>query len=467
MRSAIVGSVAVAASAGVVIPLTRTVKPLSDEKKDEILSVVKQSSMFTGGSDLVEHMLNEMDVDYIGEVLVGTPAQSAKKMIFDTGSGDVWFVGPTPHVKDPKVDATISRYHPADSTTGVDLGREENLHYGSGPVTLDLYKDVISLPGSDVKTSLVLGAVKDMTGLKIQEVHPIDGIVGMGFPGVSRYTEDKTQNSSVFWNQLKNDGVVDKAVFTMYLDYNKHGDAAQDKSYVAFGSPDASMVSETVSFKITQENWWAFNLDKVNGSKPAFFKKDSLTIADSGTSLTMLPIRSYISIGRKSGATFQGGAFVYPDCKIPASVATELVSFTVGGSTIKVPVSQLLYAPPKEMANGMEICMLGIMPSILLGKSAPNILGDNVLRGFVSVWDGEEKAIKFGVPPENMDKNVHIQDDVLDRIIAGYEKNLQAEEANDLAFFKDIKINGLPIKHRDLIEGDIQPMLSSEAVERF
>ncbi|CAE7716813.1 PGA [Symbiodinium sp. CCMP2592] len=120
------------------------------------------------------------DVQYIGNLWIGTPTERSFRMILDTGSSDLW------------VSSNV--FDPDESSTWVsDDNSETQIRYGQGVVQGTTGTDRVCLLADPDNLCLrqellVASEVKDIS------LTTFDGILGLGLPGISHAHQDFLQN---------------------------------------------------------------------------------------------------------------------------------------------------------------------------------------------------------------------------------------------------------------------------------
>jgi hypothetical protein len=121
---------------------------------------------------------NYINMQYFGEIAIGTPPQKFK-VIFDTGSSDLWVPG-----KDCSSPKCIVKYDSAKSSTFKRVGANFQIDYLSGPVSGVSNDETVSFGGISLP-SFRFGEVQTF-GWKSDI--KFDGILGLGFKEISKTT---------------------------------------------------------------------------------------------------------------------------------------------------------------------------------------------------------------------------------------------------------------------------------------
>ncbi|KAF7254790.1 Renin, partial [Varanus komodoensis] len=122
-------------------------------------------------------LTNYLDMQYYGEISIGTPAQIFK-VVFDTGSANLWVPS---HQCSPLFSACIShnRYDSSKSSTYKPNGTEIVVQYAQGYIKGFLSQDIVrvaEIPIVQVFTEATVLSTKPFIYAMF------DGVLGMGYP---------------------------------------------------------------------------------------------------------------------------------------------------------------------------------------------------------------------------------------------------------------------------------------------
>nr|DBA33919.1 TPA: hypothetical protein GDO54_001538 [Pyxicephalus adspersus] len=126
-----------------------------------------------------EPLMNYLDVEYFGQISIGTPPQQFT-VIFDTGSSNLWV---------PSIYCTSqacmqhNRYEPSQSSTYVSNGEPFFIQYGTGNLTGILGIDQITVQGITVQDQTFAESVSE-PGNTFQDSN-FDGILGLAYPNLA------------------------------------------------------------------------------------------------------------------------------------------------------------------------------------------------------------------------------------------------------------------------------------------
>ncbi len=152
----------------------------------------------------VVKLSNYKDVQYIGDIFIGTPP-SQLSVIFDTGSNILWV---------PSYDCInclkkTSRYNPNLSSTSRETNMTKSVNYAIGFVEGNLCYDTVSLNrNKNFRVNALLF-------LNVNDEQNLTGTVGDGVFGLGIYNEDNPQIS--FIESLYNQKQINEPAFSFYL----------------------------------------------------------------------------------------------------------------------------------------------------------------------------------------------------------------------------------------------------------
>lgn len=231
----------------------------------------KYLSMFYGLSDLPETPINNyLDVQYYGEISVGTPPQNFQ-VIFDTGSSNVWV--PSSKCFSPAC-LLHPRYNASKSSTYKADGQAFDIKYGSGGVKGHVSKDVVSTSGNKLKaTDFKFGEATKLEGLAFIAAK-FEGIVGMAFDKIS------VDGLPTYVQQLHAQGQLPNQTFSFYFTKQPNTPG----SALIFGGSNTKYYSGDLKYyPLVEKSYWVISIDTahINGHYIPIGKG----IVDTGTSL--------------------------------------------------------------------------------------------------------------------------------------------------------------------------------------
>lgn len=346
---------------------------------------------------------------------VWTLLTNTSNVIFDTGSADI--VLPKKGCKTCG-DATL--FDPAKSSTySPKPGDEVQPSYGTAGATQPLAKpatadghmnsDTVTIGGVSLKNQPIFLADRYPTDIGEQPLGPnIDGIFGLGPPGVSLLGQDIGKNlSTTFWGLVES-GQLPEPVFGLALS-SGNGTTGQ----LTLGGVDKSRYKgqlEKVPFNATVSGGfgqWFMNTPTFYVNGDAVKDSDSgksfpagISIVDSGTAYIQAPDKQtakdmYAAISPEIKMLDKLGTWGAP-CKVMEKLRPKL-TFTVGAGD-----RLLNMTVPRDAFNvGEHPQHPGQCQGVILHAAKPIeiasvwVLGGPLLKGYYTAWDG--KNFELGV----------------------------------------------------------------------
>lgn len=323
------------------------------------------------------------DAQYFGEISVGKNQQPFK-VIFDTGSSNLWI--PAPNCSSCGSHPTFSESNSATYTRGPfpELAAQGfDLTYGSGEVKGYLGSDSVTMGGVAVSEQ-IFGEVYDPKGLGMAyKVGKFDGILGMAWPRIS-----VDGIPPVFQNMVAQKAVK-QPVFAFHL-----GTDGATGELVIGGVDDDHYSGDLHYLPLSNETYWEVELQGMSlGGKSV--TKVQRAIMDTGTSVLAGPTAEVAAIAKQVGAhpILPFGPYK-KEFIVPCSKLAKLPSLaiTLGGKDFTLSASDYTLDVAKTE------CMFGFT-----GIDMPPevgelwILGDVFLRKFYTVFDVGQRRV--GIAP--------------------------------------------------------------------
>ena len=348
---------------------------------------------FQNSTDSDIRLHNFWDAMYYGLIKLGTPAQPFQ-VIFDTGSSNLWVRSAT-GADGTTVPSNGKRaYVSGDSTTYVADGSPFKITYGSGEMSGFLSKDLLQV-GPLSATDVPFAEETYENGLDLDDAE-FDGILGLGFPSIS---ESGTQQQ--MFAAIKRDNPdFDNGIFSFWLG---RGAGSTPSGMVDFGglltiggANEEYYTGEITWLPIVKPAaYWQFAVEGVSCGGTEVTMKNSIAIADTGTSLLYGAPDAVEQLVRAIGLTDadynQGGYMV--ECSKVKSYPS--IAFKMQGKDFELDAEHLFLAIG-EM-DGKDYCMFGINadPGLEDPTHSYWLLGDVFLGQFYSVWDVPNQKIGF------------------------------------------------------------------------
>lgn len=273
------------------------------------------------------------NAQYYGTVQIGTPPQEMQ-VVFDTGSSDFW-VPSKGCLTESENCGSKKAFDATASTSYADVAQgaksDFNIVYGSGAVTGKFGVEKVTLAHDYTVEGQTFAMVDSTDGLgALYESAKFDGILGLAFPAISR---DPGVNTLI--PNLKEKGVMDKAMFAFFLGDNAEGE-------LAIGGYNEERMEDPTAINwvdLAQPAYWLVTMDGVKFGDTVIASSPTGGIMDTGTSLIYGPQAEVMAMTAGMGAQYvpQVGLFLIGcDTTIPD------LEFTLGGQGYTIPGDQLM-----------------------------------------------------------------------------------------------------------------------------
>ncbi|GAA5801972.1 aspartic peptidase domain-containing protein [Helicostylum pulchrum] len=327
----------------------------------------------SAGGAAIELESAYIDIEYIGQISIGTPPQKFN-MDFDTGSSDIW----VPSMSCGVTCGTHRRFNPEKSSTYVGTDNKTwALRYGDGSSVVGYTgRDIVHL-GNISQPDQLIGLVTKETAQFASDRY-LDGIFGLAFPPLA-FTN--INNSIV--EELYMSGSIPAPIVSFYLGHYRDG----GKGEVLFGDINQNYFEGELRYvPVTLKKYWQVDLSGIsvngrkvmNGSVPA--------IIDTGTTLIIVP--PYIAQEIHSVIPGSEYSSMY-GWRIPCSFAghptQEAITFNLDNQDFPILLKDFVRAKtsPSSGNSTVQMCFSGIAQA----NTPLIILGDTFLRSYYSVYD--------------------------------------------------------------------------------
>ncbi|XP_029429637.1 cathepsin E-A-like isoform X1 [Rhinatrema bivittatum] len=342
---------------------------LSDFWKSQQLDMVQYSETCPTIQSTNEPLVNYMDVEYFGEISIGSPPQNFT-VIFDTGSSNLWV---------PSVYCTSSAckqhklYQPSASDTYSADGRPFSIHYGTGSLSGIIGTDQVTVEGITVRNQQFGESVTE-PGSTFADAG-FDGILGLAYPSLA------VGGCTPVFDNMMAQNLVALPIFSVYMSRNPDSSVGGE---LIFGGFDPSRFRGDLNWvPVTAQGYWQIQLDNVMvGGQVAFCEGGCQAIVDTGTSLITGPPKSIIQLQNDIGATAVDGEYALECDNLNAMPD---VTFTIAGIAYTLTPQQYTLS---QQSEGMDFCSSGFQGLDLQPPAGPLwILGDVFIGQFYSVFD--------------------------------------------------------------------------------
>ncbi|GFO41561.1 cathepsin d [Plakobranchus ocellatus] len=232
------------------------------------------------------------DAQIYGPITIGTPGQ-VFHVIFDTGSSDLWVPSSRCSIWRNRACLNHKKYNRQKSITYEPVGEDFSVEYQAGNVSGHLSKDTITIAGMRVEDQIFGEALRE-SGIFAKTLP--DGILGMGVGTLS-----SSRQLTVFENMVRQ-GMLPAPVFSFYISRSK---SAAVGSMLTLGGIIPELYTGNFTFlHVTVPRYWEFIMDSIEvaGGRGTFCARGCNTIADSGTTLIVGPMKEANMLNKILGA---------------------------------------------------------------------------------------------------------------------------------------------------------------------
>ncbi|XP_040193555.1 cathepsin E isoform X2 [Rana temporaria] len=321
-----------------------------------------------------EPLMNYLDVEYFGQISIGTPPQQFT-VIFDTGSSNLW----VPSIYCTSQACTKhNRYRPSESTTYVSNGEAFFIQYGTGNLTGILGIDQVTVQGITVQSQTFAESVSE-PGSTFEDSN-FDGILGLAYPNLA------VDNCIPVFDNMIAQKLVELPLFGVYM--NRDSNSA-DGGELVLGGFDTSRFSGQLNWvPITVQGYWQIQVDSIQVAGQVIFCSDGCqAIVDTGTSLITGPSGDIEQLQNYIGVTNTNGEYGV-SCSTLSLMPS--VTFTINGLDYSLTPEQYM------LEDGGSYCSSGFQGLDISPPSGPLwILGDVFIGQYYSVFDRGNNRVGF------------------------------------------------------------------------
>ncbi|KAF5738806.1 hypothetical protein HS088_TW13G01707 [Tripterygium wilfordii] len=301
-----------------------------------------ESHLKNAKADVI-YLKNYLDVQYYGEIGIGSPPQSFA-VVFDTGSSNLW-------VPSSKCLLSIpcyfhSKFRARLSSTYTKIGIPCKIHYGSGSISGFFSQDNVKVGDDIIKDQDFSEITRE--GLLPFIAAQFDGILGLGFQDIS------VGQATPVWYNMVQQGQVSKQIFSFWFNRNP---ASEVGGEVVFGGLDwRHFKGDHVFAPITRKGYWQIDVGDIfiANNSTGLCEDGCAAILDSGTSLLAGPTTIVAQINHAIGAT----GVVSLGCKNVVSKYGNLIwEFLVSGlrpETVCADIGLCFYNGSSSVSSGID-----------------------------------------------------------------------------------------------------------------
>ncbi|RCH94284.1 Type I transmembrane sorting receptor [Rhizopus stolonifer] len=287
--------------------------------------IVSNNGTSTDGVGSVPMTDYSYDVEYYGEVTVGTPGIKLR-LDFDTGSSDLWFAS----TLCTGCSRSQNKYNPNQSSTYAADGRTWSISYGDGSTASGiLATDTVTLGGLKIKQQTIELAKRESSSFSSG---PNDGLLGLGFNTITTVRGIKTP-----MDNLISQGLISQPIFGVYLGKKSTGGGGE---YIFGGYDSSKFKGSLTTIPVDNSNGWYGITVKGTTINGVSVGSSFTGILDTGTTLLILPNKIAAAVARAYGATDNYDGTYTISCD---TTRLKPLVFSIGSSTFQVPVDSLIF----------------------------------------------------------------------------------------------------------------------------
>eukprot|EP01006_Ploeotia_vitrea_P050528 TRINITY_DN67469_c5_g1_i1.p1 TRINITY_DN67469_c5_g1~~TRINITY_DN67469_c5_g1_i1.p1 ORF type:complete len:482 (+),score=205.48 TRINITY_DN67469_c5_g1_i1:154-1446(+) len=238
-------------------------------------------------------LVNHRTLLYTGELLVGTPAAQSFRLVFDTGSADLWLFAEDMQPALPYLrsfDANRSSSFERDDSAG-----KWHINYGLGWCAGRQAREDFTIAERTVRGVPFGLAVNYSVSVFARQEDPIDGILGLALPAANNL-RCGGEPCPTLMELLRRQGLISRITFSFYLTDSPDEAGSQ----FILGEPDKRYAPKGITYmNIAHESMWYIEMDAlyVAGSWLDLAcgghasTSRCFTLVDTGTSFIGIPHR--------------------------------------------------------------------------------------------------------------------------------------------------------------------------------
>ncbi|KAM6458691.1 renin isoform 1-T1 [Liasis olivaceus] len=324
-------------------------------------------------------LTNYLDIQYYGEISIGTPAQIFK-VVFDTGSANLWVPS---HQCPPLFSACVShnRYDSSESSTYKPNGTEIALVYGQGYVKGFLSQDIVRV--ADIPIIQVFAEAIALPNNPFIYAR-FDGVLGMGYPNQA------IDGVIPVFDKIISEKVLSAMVFSVY--YSRNSELNTGGEIILGGNDPSYYIGDFHYISISREGYWHVDLKGVSIEKDIVLCHEGCTAAiDTGSSFITGPASSVSVLMKTIGATLVEEQNYVVECKKIHLLPD--ISFHLGDETYSLSSSAYVL---KHSEYGKELCVVAFSALDIPPPLGPLwLLGATFIKQYYTEFDRQNNRIGF------------------------------------------------------------------------
>ncbi|XP_071574062.1 lysosomal aspartic protease-like [Temnothorax nylanderi] len=321
-------------------------------------------------------LINYLNLEYYGTIEIGTPPQTFK-IIFDTGSSDLWVPSKKCNVSQPAC-LEHNKYDNTKSTTYIPQNDPFVITYDDGGVSGFLSTDDVIIAGLKVSFQ-TFGETLDYSTSFLDDAK-CDGVLGMGYPDLSHF-----KKPPVFQNMIDKN-VVSRPIFSFYL--NRNVTDVIGGELILGGTDSSHYEGEFTYVDVTRRVYWQFKMDKFQIKNYISCSEGCQAIVDTGYSAIGGPPQTIEAICREIGVVNDT-----VNCDEISNLPD--INFVIGGKTFRLTGQDYIV---KFTEDERDVCVPAFKEVIPFGVDGVEwILGDVFIGRYYTVFDIENDRVGFAL----------------------------------------------------------------------
>ncbi|KHN88430.1 Aspartic protease 6 [Toxocara canis] len=329
------------------------------------------------------------DLEYLGNITIGTPNPQPFTVILDTGSSRFWV--PDSMCNTPLCDGK-NAFNASQSDSYIPDGRFWEVGYGDGSGAFGIMgRDTMTLGSTEGEHLTVpnqlFGQATILFGLARE---PIDGILGLSFTELGRDGIAPPVINAI------NQGLFDEPIFTVWMQH-KGSNESQYGGRITYGGLDTINCGEIIAYeKLTTATYWQFRMQMIKAGNYSNDKGWDV-ISDTGTSFIGGPSGVIKGIVEQFDAVYDPLNDVYA---IDCDTQFDGITLRIGSHDYFIQSRNLVVQVDDN------ICILSLFSFEFSSYGPSWILGDPFIRQYCHIHDVAQKRIGFA--PSLADFSVNI-----------------------------------------------------------
>lgn len=318
---------------------------------------------------------------YFGEISLGQPPQTFK-VLFDTGSSDLWIPTAKCYLLDVSCWLLPRRYDNRRSKTYTAIGKPSVIKYVMGEVSGFLSADTFSIGGFQSSSQIFTEVSKRSTAIKL--FAKFDGILGLGYPQVAF-----SRATPPFFNLIQRKTI--DPVFSYYLSRKSIGDTHGELTLG--GSDPSHYIGGFTYAKLINDSLWLIALDGVkasNNSTDLCRGKYCSALVDTGTRFITGPSKIISQLLRLIGAQHALFGFYTVDCNSRAFL--PVVTFVISGREFSLSPNDYIM---DVRITSYTMCVTAFLELDVSKEQNVFILGEKFINKYYTRFDVGKKQIGF------------------------------------------------------------------------